>query len=353
MGARVNTAGSRQWAAGSRRTITKSCLLPAAYCLLLLSGCNPDGPDGSSAVNAPTPPALPPTPLFNPDSAYAFVTKQVAFGPRVPGTPQHTACADWMVAKLKGYGATVTEQRATVKAFNGKELPLRNIIASFNPMAEERLLLLAHYDTRPFADKDSQRPNEPILGANDGGSGVGILLELARHLGAKQHGPGVDLLFTDVEDYGQPSGAMAMDEKSIDTWALGSQHFAKNPPKPGYTARFGILLDMCGARDARFYREAISMRYAPAIVAKVWRTAEALGHGDRFVQETKYFVGTDDHLPINEQLRIPTIDIIEFNEGTNAFHPSWHTHDDDMDIIDAVTLNAVGRTVLEVVWKER
>ena len=245
------------------------------------------------------------------------------------------------------------EQTGTVTAFNGQQLPLRNIIASWNPAAKERILLLAHWDTRPFADKDTERKNEPILGANDGGSGVGILLEIARQLGTKQHGPGVDILFTDVEDYGQPSGGMTMDENTTATWALGSQYFSKNPHVPGYTARFGILLDMCGARDAKFYREAISMRFAPAIVGKVWRTGAALGHDARFVQETKFFVGTDDHLAINEQLHIPTVDIIEYNEGTSAFHPSWHTHKDNMDVIDPLTLKAVGQTVLEVVWKER
>lgn len=354
MGTRVNAVCSWQWAVGGWLMMVKRCLLPSAYCLLLLlPGCNPDGPENNTFGKAPTLPELPPAPPFDADSAYAFVAKQVSFGPRVPGTATHAACADWIVAELRRHGAEVIEQTASVKAFNGQQLPLRNIIGRFNPLAKDRILLLAHYDTRPFADKDTKRQNEPILGANDGGSGVGILLELARHLGAKSHGPGIDMLFTDVEDYGQPSGAMTMDDNTIGTWALGSQYFAKNPHVPGYTARFGILLDMCGAKDARFYREALSMRFAPAIVNKVWKTAAAIGHGDRFVQETKYFVGTDDHLPINERLRIPTIDIIEFNEGTNAFHPSWHTHDDDMDVIDAATLKAVGQTVLEVVWKER
>lgn len=320
---------------------------------LLFPACDPDTAETHSANQPAALPAIPPTPLFNPDSAYAHVAKQVDFGPRVPGTPQHAACADWIVAKLKGYGAQVIEQRSTVKAYNGKELPLRNLIARFDTAAGERILLLAHYDTRPIADKDKERMHEPILGANDGGSGVGILLEIASHLGGKKHGPGIDLLFTDVEDYGQPSGAITMDEKSIETWALGSQYFSKNPHVPGYTARFGILLDMCGAKDARFYREAISMRFAPAIVNKVWRTAATIGYGDRFVQESKYFVGTDDHLPINERLRIPTIDIIEFYESTNGFHPSWHTHADNMEVIDPATLKAVGQTVLETIWKER
>lgn len=342
--------GTRIGPEGSRRAMLRSwfpLLLP-----LLFIGCTDEG---GSPHTPPRPelPALPPTPAFDADSAYAFIARQVAFGPRVPGTAAHRACGDWLVAQLEAYGAHVTEQVGTVTIYTGEQKPLRNIIASWDTANAQRLLLLAHWDTRPFADKDSKRPKDPIPGANDGASGVGVLLEIARHLSAKQHGPGVDILFTDVEDYGQPSGAMVMDERSADTWALGAQYFARNPHRPGYKARFGILLDMVGARDALFYREALSMRYAPAIVNKVWRTAEALGHGDRFIAETKYFVGTDDHVPINEKLGIPTIDIIQYDPATQAFGPYWHTHDDDMDIIDAATLHAVGRTVLEVVWKER
>jgi glutaminyl-peptide cyclotransferase len=325
-----------------------ACLLVA----LAFTACTPDAPE-TPPPTAPALPALPPTPAFNADSAYAFVQRQVDFGPRVPGTPAHTACADWMVAHLKAAGAEVIEQTGTVSVYTGQKLPLRNLFARWAPDRKERILLLAHYDTRPIADKDDERKNQPIDGANDGGSGVGVLLEIARHLAAKEHGPGVDILFTDVEDHGQPSGAMTLDDNSIDTWALGAQYFAKNPPVPGYQARFGILLDMVGAKDAVFYREAISMQFAPAVVAKVWKTAAALGHGERFVQETKYFVGTDDHVPINRTLRIPTIDIIEYHEATGAFHPSWHTHDDNMAVIDRASLNAVGSTVLEVVWKER
>ena len=319
---------------------------------LLLVACTPDPPE-TTTVPAPALPELPPAPVFDDDSAYAFVKQQVDFGPRVPGTKAHQACADWMVARLKAAGAEVIEQTGSVTVYTGQKMPLRNIIARWKPDATDRILLLAHYDTRPYADKDNVRKNEPIDGANDGGSGVGVLLEIARHLATKEHGPGVDILFTDVEDHGQPSGAMSGDDNGIDTWALGAQYFAKNPHVPGYKARFGILLDMVGAKDAVFYREAISMQFAPAIVAKVWRTAAALGHGERFVQETKYFVGTDDHVPINRDLRIPTVDVIEFHEASGSFHPSWHTHADNMDVIDRATLNAVGHTVLEVVWRER
>lgn len=322
--------------------------------LLLLNSCQPDGADTPEVPVVQEPEVvLPPTPLFDADSAYAFVAKQVAFGPRVPGTNGHRACGDWMVERLKAAGATVIEQTGTVTSFNNERLPLRNIIGQFNPERKERILLLAHWDTRPFADKDDERTNQPIDGANDGGSGVGILMEIARHLGAKDHGPGVDILFTDVEDHGQPSGAMTQDQESIETWCLGSQYWVKNPHVSNYTARFGILLDMVGAKDARFNQEALSMKFAPGVVRKVWKTAAALGYAERFIPETKYFVGIDDHVPVNEVLRIPTIDIIEFDPATQAFGPYWHTHDDAMAVIDRTTLSVVGRTVLEVVWQER
>lgn len=323
----------------------------AAGAMAALFACTGDAPPPPPAM--PELPALAPVPDFNADSAHANVAMQVDFGPRVPGTPSHRACGDSLVARLKALGAEVIEQTGEVSIYTGARLPLRNILARFQPAAKDRILLLAHWDTRPFADKDDERRNEPIDGANDGASGVGVLLEVARLVASKQHGPGVDILFTDVEDHGQPSGAIQMDASSMNTWALGAQYFARNPPVPGYTARFGILLDMVGARGALFYREALSMQFAPAVVNKVWRTAASIGHGDRFVQETKYFVGIDDHVPINEQLRIPTIDIIQYDPATQAFGPFWHTHDDNMDVIDRETLRAVGRTVLAVVWQER
>ncbi|HQW40987.1 MAG TPA: M28 family peptidase [Flavobacteriales bacterium] len=322
--------------------------------LLFLGSCTTDPPEQTDPTTpVPALPELPATPLFDPDSSYSFVQAQVDFGPRIPGTASHKACGDWMVSRLKGSGATVIEQTGNVLSFNGERLPLRNIIGSWNLDRQERILLFAHWDTRPFADRDTERKNEPIDGANDGGSGVGILLEIARHLAAKEHGPGVDILFTDVEDHGEPSGAMTIDENSMDTWCLGSRYWARNPHVPGYTARFGILLDMAGARDAKFYQEALSMQYAPGIVRKVWKTAAALGYGDRFIQETKYFVGIDDHIPVNQTLRIPSIDIIEYDPSTQAFGPYWHTHKDNMEVIDPATLKAVGQTVMEVVWKER
>ncbi len=147
--------------------------------IMLFSSCTPDEPETTVPLVKDQVTSVPPTPLFDPDSAYAFVKKQVDFGPRIPGTAPHTACGDWMVAKLKSYGAAVTEQTGTVTIYTGAKIPLRNIIGVWRPEMKDRILLLAHWDTRPFADKDSERKNEPIDGANDAGSGGGILLEVA------------------------------------------------------------------------------------------------------------------------------------------------------------------------------
>ncbi len=294
-------------------------------------------------------------PLFDADSAYAFVAKQVSFGPRVPGSAAHKACGDWMVAKLKGYGATVIEQNGTVTAFNGQPVPLRNIIASWWPEKKERVLLITHWDSRPYADHDKERQNEPIDGANDGGSGVGVWMELARHLQAQQPNVGIDIFLDDVEDMGQPHNAMGAgdEEKSMRTWCLGTQYWVKNPHVPNYTARFGILLDMVGSPDAHFPRENLSMDFAPQVVNKIWKAAAETGHGDRFLSDTRHYVGIDDHLIVHEGTGIPVADIIAFDDATQAFPASWHTHNDNMSAIDKATLQAVGATMMQVVWEEK
>lgn len=294
---------------------------------------------------APPPPQRPAVvvPAFAADSAYAFVAQQVAFGPRVPNTAAHQACGDWLLAKLARYGAKVQTQEASVRAYDGTLLPMRNLIASFRPEQKRRILLTAHWDTRPVADEDSSRQTEPIPGANDGGSGVAVLLEIARHLGANPPPVGVDIIFWDVEDYGS--------SQHENSYCLGSQYWARQPHQPGYMPLYAINLDMVGASGAYFTREGISEQYARSVLDKVWQQARALGY-ERYFRSHSTDGIIDDHTYLNLVARIPTIDIIDRPEGTRFFD-HWHTHRDDLAIIDPETLHAVGHTLLAVVYHER
>ncbi len=293
-------------------------------------------------------------PAFNADSAYLFVEKQVKFGPRVPNTSNHVQCGDYLISKLKQYGTDVTVQSFVATAFNGTKLQSRNIIASINPAATKRILLTAHWDTRPFADQDSTRKNEPIDGANDGGSGVAVLLEIARTLQVDSLKPkvGIDIILFDSEDYGAPEGQKSEDNPK-ETYCLGSQYWAANKHQPNYSAYYGILLDMVGARDARFAREGTSVEFAGGIVSKVWNLASRLGYNTYFIPAESGGI-TDDHVFVNQIAKIPTIDIIEFNQSgiPSHFSQSWHTHRDNMSIIDRNTLKAVGQTVLQTIYQE-
>lgn len=290
-------------------------------------------------------------PEFNEDSAYLYIQQQVDFGPRFPNNEAHGKCAVFLKNKLASFGFSTQIQEGKATTFNKKNITIKNIIGTYNPAATKRILLFAHWDTRPFADHDDKDKTKPILGANDGASGVGVLLEVARQININQPEIGIDIIFFDAEDYGQPSSLMS--PSSAETWCLGSQYWAKNPHIPGYKADFGILLDMVGNSNPQFTKESISMRYAPNIVRKVWDVAKRLGHQHVFVDKETFFVGTDDHQFVNEIAHIPSIDIIHFEETTGAFHHSWHTHDDNMDVIDKQTLNIVGETVLAVIYNEK
>jgi len=293
-----------------------------------------------------------PAPQFNADSAYSYVMRQVEFGERVPNTTTHTACGDYLVQSFNNWGAEVIEQTAQVQAYNGTALNMRNIIAQFQPKKANRIALMAHWDTRPYADQceDESRIKEPIAGANDGASGVGILMEIARLLQAKNPQLGVDIILFDTEDYGAPEWFEGDKE---DTWCLGSQYWAKNPHKPSYYARFGILLDMVGSKDAVFTQEGTSRYFAPSVLKKVWGAAARLGYSGNFLyEETNPII--DDHLYVNRIANIPTIDIIHYNHGSkHHFGDYWHTHNDNMDIIDKKSLKVVGQTLLETIFSER
>lgn len=290
---------------------------------------------------------------FLADSAYEHIARQVSFGPRVPGSEGHRACREYIINTLKEYAAdSIIVQDAEVTAYNGDKLPITNILAQYNPAETRRVLLVAHWDTRPWADMEPNEElrNQPILGANDGGSGVGVLLEIARNFNLRDPEAGVDLLFVDAEDYGNSS---AFDEKT-DTWCLGTQHWVDNMPYKDGASRpvYGILLDMVGGRNARFHQEMFSLENARNITAKVWSEAASLGYGDVFISSPGGAV-TDDHIFLN-RAGIPTTDIIEtLNVQTSSFAPTWHTHNDNLENIDKRSLEAVGRTVLNVVYKEK
>lgn len=287
-------------------------------------------------------------PSFDADSAYAYVERQVAFGYRIPNTPAHRATADYLASELARHGAAVEVQSGTVTAYDGTELVIRNIIGSFSPEKKNRILLFAHWDSRPYADNDPDQSKHrtPIAGADDGASGVGVLLEIARQIGKNLPNAGVDIAFFDAEDYGAPYWSHSDDE---DTWALGSQYWARKPHKQGYRARFGILLDMVGGAGAQFRRELFSKYYASGIVEQVWSTAKRLGYGNYFIEEDGSYVN-DDHIYIN-RYGIPSIDIIPCYRDT-GFPAYWHTVGDTMENIDPLTLKAVGQTVLTVVYEE-
>ncbi len=288
---------------------------------------------------------------FDAASAYGFVKKQVEFGPRVPGTPAHAACAEWLVVTLKRWTPDVVVQEFKARAFDGRPLEGTNIIASFDKDKADRVLLCAHWDSRPFADHDPDPANhfKPVLGANDGASGVGVLLEAARCFSLARPAVGVDIVLFDLEDFGEHNNWRG---NARDSWGLGSQHWAKNPHREGYRARFGLLLDMVGDADAVFPKEGTSMHFARAVVEKVWKIARELGFGRYFI-ETESDPLIDDHLYVNQFARIPTADIIDYDARRGGFASSWHTVGDTLDKIDQATLAAVGRTVLEVVYREK
>lgn len=279
-------------------------------------------------------------PQFDADSAYFYVEKQVSFGPRVPNTDAHRQCSDWLMSELKRHGADVIEQCADLKAFDGTILKTRNIMGSFNLEATDRLLLLAHWDCRPWADADSNPQNhkKPVDGANDGASGVGVLLEIARQISAFSTEKGIDILFVDAEDWGT--------EGDDDSWALGTKYFVENPIRPGYFPSEAILLDMVGGHNAVFRREMFSAANASDLVDRVWSVAAKSGYSAKFSYEIGGAV-TDDHVVLLKA-GIPAIDIIEFHP-VSGFNPTWHTIYDNMDGIDRQSLKAVGQTVVNYI----
>ncbi len=292
-------------------------------------------------------------PDFNADSAYIYLQEQCDFGPRTMNSTAHDKCEKWIIQKFEQYGCKVTTQKATLNGYDGTPLRSTNIMASYNPKATTRIMFCAHWDCRPWADNDPDSTNwhKPIVAANDAASGVGVMIELARILKGSGLELGVDFICFDAEDYGTPQWFEGEDPG--DTWALGAQYFANNLPE-GYAPRYGILLDMVGGVGAKFYREGMSMQYAPAIVKKVWNAARQVGYGSYFPKADGGMI-TDDHIPVNQTANIPCIDVIPYYPdcAQSSFGPTWHTIADNMDNIDKNTLKAVGQTMVQVLFTEK
>lgn len=275
---------------------------------------------------------------FDGKAAFDLTQQQCAFGPRVPGTPAHAKCAEWLTTTLQASCDTVMVQTGTVQTATAGALGIKNIIGIINPDASQRLLLLAHWDTRPWADNDpdAANHNKPVMGANDGASGVAVLLQLAHQLKQSGTSLGIDIVLVDAEDMGESDNE--------ESWGLGTQYWTEHPHTTGYKPLFGILLDMVGSGDATFSREYYSTQYAGGFVDLVWGCAA----GNHFINAQGGAV-TDDHVFVN-RAGIPCIDIIDMRtDGDTGFCPEWHTIHDTMDAINPATLAEVGQTLLNVI----
>lgn len=326
-------------------------ILTAVAMMCLLTACKSNKAAGNDQIVK----GLPVGPAFSADSALAFCKTQCDFGPRTMNSEAHDKCGKWIVQQFEKYGCSVTTQDVTLTGFDGTPLRCSNIIAQYKPERPARILICAHWDSRPWADNDPDEANwrKPVMAANDGASGVAVMLEVARQLQLSDSlAVGVDFLCFDAEDWGVPQWSDAPDRG--DSWALGAQYWSSNRQPADYSARFGILLDMVGGQGARFYREQVSMHFAPSIVDKVWAAAETVGFGSYFPREDGAQI-TDDHLPVNEIAKIPTIDIIAYYPDCeqSTFGPTWHTVNDDMEHIDPQTLLAVGQTIIQVLYSEQ
>ena len=309
-----------------------------------------------TAVETTTAAADPVGPAFVADSAYLFCQRQCDFGPRTMNSEAHERCGEWIAGKFRQYGMEVSLQKADLRGYDGTILHSTNIIAQYQPALTKRILLCAHWDSRPWADNDPDAANhrQPVMAANDGASGVAVMLEIARLLQADTLRIGIDFVCFDAEDWGTPQWAEGTDSDG-DTWALGAQYWAEHllPYSSNLLPQYGILFDMVGGQGAKFYQEQVSMYFAPKVVKKVWAAADAVGFGSYFPKDEGGGI-TDDHLPVNQKAKIPCIDIIPYYPDCDAssFGPTWHTVNDDMQHIDRNTLQAVGQTIIQVLYSE-
>ncbi len=335
------------------------CLIAGCtYCsltttLTVLPSCTGNSRQATAADTI----ALAAAPAFAADSAMAYVEAQCAFGPRVPGSAAHKACGDWLVTKFQSFGAQVIEQHTTVQGYDGQPIPCRNIQARVNADASDRILITAHWDSRAWADNDADATNHrtPVIAANDGASGVAVMLEMARLIQATGLSYGVDFVCFDAEDQGTPQWADdAAEETDTETgfWCLGSKYWAEQAYAVGYRARYAINLDMVGGRDSRFLMEGYSRHYAHTLVNMLWQIAGQLGYGQLFPLRNGGYV-TDDHVPVNQTAAIPAIDIIpSVDSPRSGFGETWHTINDTPENIDPEVMRAVGQTIIQLIYND-
>ncbi len=324
-----------------RMRITAGILV---FCLV--AGCSQQNQNQQAHSPSPSPvpsvtSQIPSVPVFSGERAFSYLLKQTSHGPRNPNSAGHAACRSYLITTLRMVADDVRLQEFASEGYDGETLHLTNIIASFRPEIKTRLLLCAHWDTRPRAEHDENRSrrNEPILGANDGASGVAVLLELASLLHKNPPPVGVDIVLFDGEDYGK--------EHDYQRYLIGSRYFARTKPAD-YVPRFGILLDMVGDSYLEIPKEGNSAKFAPDIVSLVWSTARELGLR-QFVDEPGEEI-LDDHVPLNEA-GIKTINIIDFNYPDQT-HRYWHTHQDTPEHCSGESLEAVGTVVTHVVYRQ-
>ncbi len=302
-----------------------SSVVRGASCvgLVFALACQARAGDGGAAVRE-----------FKGTTAFSYVEKQMSYGPRIPNTPGHDKMGDWLLAELRARTDTVIVQEINHRLSNGQVLHLRNFFARFKPQATERVLFLAHWDTRPMADKSQNLGQQrmPVPGANDGASGVAVLLGVADALKAHPPADGVDLLFVDGEDYG--------DFADTNDVLIGSRYFAAHQP-PGYQPLYAVLFDMVGDKDLDIQQEGFSLAKAPEVVQHVWRTADRLGYSRAFQPRVGQTL-TDDHGSL-QKVGIHAIDVVDFD------YPYWHTTEDTIDKVSAESLQIVGDVAVALV----
>ena len=328
-----------------RRDLWRLCFI----LVVLLASCG-DGSKKASTTSTAIDYNAVSIPQFNADSAYRYVADQLAYGCRTPNSEAQKKCAHYLVGQLQKWCDTVIVQEFPAQLWDGTTVRGKNIIASIEAPAgtpNRRIILGAHWDSRLWADHDPDQSNhrKPILGANDGASGVGLLLELARVVSAKRPNTSIDIILFDVEDQGVPEWA---DTYQDDSWCIGSQYWAAHPHTPHYTALYGVLLDMVGTQQPRYTKENVSRHFAGSILNKYWDVAAALGYGNIFVnQDTPDIL--DDHYYVNRLAGIPMIDIVQ-NSPDCSFFPYWHTLGDNLDHVDKNTLAITAKVILKTIY---